>query len=408
MLFLKLLVRTLACVAAVLAIDITSPRIDRGVVNLSIGDITIESGAYWSIVDNAVSVLAGDLDVKDDAGFYITSTQSLIGLSVTLASGLGSITNDGIIAFNSVVSLVAPNYNLIGLSFTNNGEMYLGTNGSVVGAPPINLVAPSWTNTGLLVIYSQTRSADGIVNLGGTGLVIQNNGQICLTNELYQASTQIRGTGCITANVDSTVFLANGLLGVDQSQTFYLADSRSSIRANAVAVPQTFTIAGFGNGNIIGLDIPLATVFPLSSWSYTSSTGILTLRGLGLLSQNFNIGPGYNSNLFSITTDSSLGLASVPLGGLTYSGPVPNAIPSNCQPCKNLPSAPGTSASVTSTSFTSTKSDGSICTDVDQILISTDAQGSWFTSTSLVSEVCSTIPNSQTTETSTWTGTTTK
>ena len=229
MLFLKLLVRTLACVAAVLAIDITSPRIDRGVVNLSIGDITIESGAYWSIVDNAVSVLAGDLDVKDDAGFYITSTQSLIGLSVTLASGLGSITNDGIIAFNSVVSLVAPNYNLIGLSFTNNGEMYLGTNGSVVGAPPINLVAPSWTNTGLLVIYLQTRSADGIVNLGGTGLVIQNNGQICLTNELYQASTQIRGTGCITANLDSSIFLANGLLGVDQSQTFYLADSLSLI-----------------------------------------------------------------------------------------------------------------------------------------------------------------------------------
>ena len=109
--------RTIVSVSVVLAADITSPTIDRGVVNLSIGDITIESGAYWSIIDNAVSVLAGNLDVKTDAGFYISSTQSLIGLSVTLASGLGSITNDGIIAFNSVVSLVAPNYNLIGLSF---------------------------------------------------------------------------------------------------------------------------------------------------------------------------------------------------------------------------------------------------------------------------------------------------
>ena len=258
----------------------------------------------------------------------------------------------------------------------------------------------------MISFYSAKRSADGVVNLGALGFPIQNNGQICLHNELYQQTTSITGTGCITADLDSTIFFANTLLNIDSNQVVYLADSQSSVRATAISLPKTFTIAGFGNGNKIGLDIPLVSLPFLSTYDYDSSSGILTLRGAGLLSQKFKIGLGYNKNYFKITTDTSLGLLSVPLGAVTYTGPVPNnKIPAQCKPCKLYPSAPGAEPTVTTTTVVSTKSDGSVCTDIDQIIISHDTKASWFTSTSVVSEICSTKQNSQTTKTSTWTGT---
>ncbi|KAK6459805.1 Hyphally-regulated cell wall protein, partial [Scheffersomyces xylosifermentans] len=399
MLLSNLLTRALLLGATALALEVTSNRVDRGFLTLSIGDITIDSGAYWSIVDNALSVLTGNLDVESGAGFYISSTNNLIALTVTLASGLGGITNDGIIAFNSVQSLTAPTYQLVGLSFTNNGEMYLGGNGSV-GTPIMSITAPVWSNTGLLVFYQQTRS-NGVVTLGAPLTTISNPGTICLYNEIYQSTTSISGSGCIVADQNSAIFLANGLLSVSSSQTLYLADSASSIRVNAVALPQTFTVAGYGNGNIIGLDIPIfATLGP--AWSYSSSTGILTLNGAGLLSQKFNIGTGYINSNFKIVTDPGVGLTSVGLGALQYNGPIPAGAnkPTNCLTCKTLPPAPGTSATASTSTFATTNPDGSVCTEFEQILISTDAANSWYTSSSIVSSICSTKSNSQTTITS--------
>ncbi|KAK6459804.1 Hyphally regulated cell wall protein N-terminal-domain-containing protein [Scheffersomyces xylosifermentans] len=373
MLFRKHLIASLLSVVTVWAATITEDTIDRGTLNLGIGDTTIADGVYWSIVDNALTALAG-------SGFYISSTSNLIALTVTLASGIGSITNDGIIAFNSVQSLTAPTYQL----------MYLGGN--------------VWSNTGLLVFYQQTRS-NGVVTLGAPLTTISNPGTICLYNEIYQSTTSISGSGCIVADQNSAIFLANGLLSVSSSQTLYLADSASSIRVNAVALPQTFTVAGYGNGNIIGLDIPIfATLGP--AWSYSSSTGILTLNGAGLLSQKFNIGTGYINSNFKIVTDPGVGLTSVGLGALQYNGPIPAGAnkPTNCLTCKTLPPAPGTSATASTSTFATTNPDGSVCTEFEQILISTDAANSWYTSSSIVSSICSTQSNSQTTITSIWTG----
>ncbi|KAI5954702.1 hypothetical protein KGF57_003917, partial [Candida theae] len=119
------------CRIFAMGLDVTTNRVDRGIISLDVGDITIHSGAYWSIINNAVSAFVSSLNVQSNAGLYISSTSPLIGLQVTLLGLLNSITNNGVISFNALASLTSSNYNLVGLSFTNNGEMYLGASGVV-------------------------------------------------------------------------------------------------------------------------------------------------------------------------------------------------------------------------------------------------------------------------------------
>ena len=54
---------------AINAIDIYQNQVSRGTINLSIGAITIHSGAYWSIIDNAISALVGTLTCNKMLGF---------------------------------------------------------------------------------------------------------------------------------------------------------------------------------------------------------------------------------------------------------------------------------------------------------------------------------------------------
>lgn len=113
-----------------------------------------------------------------------------MALQVTLTSLLDLITNDGVISLDSRASLTASNYNLIGLSFTNNGEMYLAASGVLPST--MDLTAASWTNNGLIVAYQNQRSS-GVLNLGTPLGAITNNGQICLYNQVYQQQTRIEG-----------------------------------------------------------------------------------------------------------------------------------------------------------------------------------------------------------------------
>lgn len=149
---LKCLVALQSLLGLAAAKDITEDTVSMGLVDLSIGGITIAPGVYWSIINNAMSVFTGDLRVGEGSGLYITSNLNVVALSVTLAGVVNSIINDGIISFNSASSLTAPTYNLIGLGFNNYGEMYLGGDGSV-GSPMYLITAANWVNEGLLSIY---------------------------------------------------------------------------------------------------------------------------------------------------------------------------------------------------------------------------------------------------------------
>ena len=370
-------------ISVVLGLNIATNTIDRGAISLNVGDITINSGAYWSIINNAISAFVSNLEVAPEAGLYISSTSSLISLQVTLLGLLNSITNNGIISFNSLASLTSSNYNLIGWSFQNNGEMYLGASGIV--ASTMSITAASWKNTGLLVFYQNQRN-EGIVNLGAPLGTINNNGQICFHNEVYHQTTSIAGTGCITADRDSSIYITNAALSVSTGQTFYLADGASSMIVQALSTPQTFNVRNFGqvNGiaNKIGLSIPLFALIG-SAWSYNSATGILTLRGAGLLLQYFNIGTGYDSSKFQVVTDSGAGLPSTLWGSIQYNGPVPNpGLPSQCRVCKSLPDIPGAQPTEYTTTITTT-SNGNTLTETGIVDITTNTAGSWYTTTSI-------------------------
>ncbi|ODV76607.1 uncharacterized protein CANTADRAFT_38556, partial [Suhomyces tanzawaensis NRRL Y-17324] len=327
-------------VATAVATTITENTISRGTLNVDIGGITLNPGVYWSIINNALTTIAGSLNVSQGGGLYISSTSNLIGLTIALAGVINSIQNDGVIAFNSLRSLTTPTFQLAGASFVNNGQMYLGGDGSV-GVPVMSITSLLWTNNGFLSFYQNTRSG-GVVTLGAV-LPITNNGQICLFNQAYVQSTAVTGVGCITVGQTSTLWIQNSLLSFGSGQTILLQTQSSAIRIEALSLSQTFEVAGYGNGNLIGLSLPLnLDTILLDPFRYDARTGILTLIS-GVFTQNFHIGTGYDPRLFQVVNANYGGLITTVLrGGVIYNGPVPSgATPAaNCRQCRAFPDAP--------------------------------------------------------------------
>ena len=213
-----------------------------------------------------------------------------------------------------------------------------------------SITAADWHNNGLLVL-AQAKRTSALANLGFPTGSIENQGSICLFGTAYQQLTSITGSGCISADRDSTIYIFSSLLPIATTQTLYLADRASSIVIQPVTLPATYTVRGFGNGNKVGISLPLLSV-PLLGQpaSYDPSSGVLTLRGLGvgLLSQRFQIGTGYDSSLFEIVTDDGAGLPTTLLGSVRYNGPVPNnAVPASCN-CKCVTQEPTESSSLSS------------------------------------------------------------
>ncbi|KAF6067020.1 Hyphally regulated cell wall protein N-terminal family protein [Candida albicans] len=380
-LFQNILVSIALLTQVVFAIEITENKVDRGTVTLNLGDITIYPGASWSIIDNAYTNFVGKLDVRDGAGLYISSTSHLLALQVSLTALLHSITNNGVVSFDSRISRTSSSYDLRGVSFTNNGEMYFAASGEF--SSPTALTSASWTNTGLLSFYQNQRTS-GTVSLGMPLGSITNTGQVCLNNQVYEQTTQIKGSGCFTANGDSTIYISNVLLAVSPKQNFYLTDKGSSMIVQAVSTTQTFNVYGFGEGNKIGLTIPLMGNLWNSAYAYDTTSGILTLRNL-LLEQKFNIGTGYDPSKFQVVTDSGSGIPSTILGSVAYYGRVPErTLPKSCQiPCKPIPEAPGTTPTQYTTTITKTNTAGNTVTESGVVNVSTDKGGSWFTTTSI-------------------------
>ena len=62
----------------------------------------------------------------------------------------------------------------------------------------MGLTGKSWNNNELIVAYQNERSS-GSVKFGVIGQTITNKGQICLTNQVYQQTSKIDGSGCVTA-----------------------------------------------------------------------------------------------------------------------------------------------------------------------------------------------------------------
>ncbi|CAN3369569.1 hypothetical protein DICA3_F26324 [Diutina catenulata] len=343
---------------------ISTDTVTRGTINLSLGSITIKPGVFWSIINNAVSIFTGNLSVGKGSGFYITSTSNLIALNVALAGIINSITNDGIIQFNSAKSLTAPTVNLVGLSMTNNGQMYFGGDGSV-GVPEFSLIAANWKNNGLISFYQKTMST-GVVLLGGGGAVlpITNDGDICFFNTVFQQTTSIKGDGCLHVIGSSLMNLSQTLISVAQSQTIlFEPGSTGDILTSPLALSNTYTVRGFGDGMRIGNSLTIVR------YSYSGSILTLTLDLVGLVNQKIDIGPGYDKSKFALVSKIYPNIGSPLRNALVYRGPVPSgaATDAKCGSCTSLVEEP-TSTTLesipTATSESSTSDESSPTTDI--------------------------------------------
>ena len=182
-----------------------------------------------------------------------------MALQVSLTTILHSITNNGIISFDSRISRTSSSYDLRGISFTNNGEIYFGSSGE--SSSSTSLTSALWTNTGLLLFFQNQRTS-GTVNLGVSMGSITNDGQICLNNQVYEQTTQIKGSGCFTAKGFHYLYCQCCISRFLQTK-FYLTDKGSSMIVQAVSTTQTFNVYGFGDGNKIGLTLPLVELFSI-------------------------------------------------------------------------------------------------------------------------------------------------
>ncbi|KAK6201727.1 Hyphally regulated cell wall protein N-terminal-domain-containing protein [Scheffersomyces amazonensis] len=370
--------------------QITQDTVDYGTIDIGVGDIDINPNVYYSIINNAITAIVGSLNVGDGGGFYISSVSNLIGLDVTLTGG--NVFNNGTISFNSVASILPSTYIITTLgSFVNDGDFYMGSNGAI-GSGVFTINSPVVTNNGLMVFY-QTQNNGGQVILGGTNLLngITNNGQICLYNELYEQLSDIDGTGCITTQANSTVFVSNPLANIG-GQTIYLADGQSSVIANPLLSGNPINVAGFGNGNMVALSTTLVpnVLGVTRPYAYNTQNGQLTLYGL-TGSQVFNIGTGYDANDFAVTTDWDAVADGVilPFNAVTYNGPVPNpSLPSNCALCNTLPAIPGLNGTDYTTTVTTTEN-GQVCTDIEEVAVTSDSSGNFYNTTILISAYCS-------------------
>ncbi|OBA17945.1 hypothetical protein METBIDRAFT_47683 [Metschnikowia bicuspidata var. bicuspidata NRRL YB-4993] len=349
--------------AQVFAVIVTENTVQITTVDITLGDLVVNAGVYYSIVDSALVTLVGTVNVR--GGFYVTSAKDLTS-SVVMTGGI--FVNSGTVSFNSLSSKLLSTYGITTVgSFENTGDMYFGiSRAPIVGTPFIVTSVSSWTNTGMMVFRSRFR--DTIV--GSSGLsTIKNDGSICLYNTFWAQTLNIDGTGCITVakNSEMQLQLSVGSLvfSVAETQTIYLKSSisiLSIIGLSASLAPGTIIkVAGFGDGNVIAVNLLFL------SHSYSPTTGLLTLSLTPLLKIVFDIGTGYDSALF-IT-------AAVLIGkGISYSGRPPNNPPSTCSCTPQFPDY--------TTTYTTTKYDGSIVTDCGVLIVTTDSAGSLTTATS--------------------------
>ncbi|KAF8001811.1 hypothetical protein HF325_004312 [Metschnikowia pulcherrima] len=330
----------------VLAVAIISNTVEISTGHISLRDLTIDPGVYYSIVNNVFTTLVGSLENK--GGFYVTSADGWGG-SVTIKGS--SIVNAGTLAFESPSTKVLSTYTIASFgSFLNTGVIYLGVSGATLRGTPFTITSVTdWSNTGMIVLKRSLGIAAPVViqqilSLSGIPS-ITNHGAICLYNVDWKQTTSIDGSGCIIVASGSILHLqvAFGSLAysVSSSQTIHLSSPKSVLSVHGLSPGlksyPNYKVSGFGGGNEIRINLYF------TRYSYSSSTGVLTLSSLLVFKIDFIIGTGYSSSLFKIF-QAETGR------GISYIGNGPDNAPSACS-CIRSPPRITTTASTSSSSF---------------------------------------------------------
>ncbi|KAK6197617.1 uncharacterized protein RJT21DRAFT_142307 [Scheffersomyces amazonensis] len=309
----------------------------------------------------------------------------------------GGIHNTGFFMYNdNTTNCGPPTYTIHGNFFINEGTFILAGCQACDGST--NIIKPYGTNaifhnTGVLAYMqyfmtvgdapSTYWGSDSACTTSGVATVI-NNGSLCLfnNNPVYQGS-QYAGNGCIDIGNQSTFFLRCAqLFGLDGNlQTFYLSTNTSVLYfdnigvSNAPATP--YLVSGWGNNNQITIHISDPV------WNYDGKTLSITAASV---TYQFIIGPGYDPSLISWSQGPSGNNLRVGGARFVYNAPPPDSSrPSVCLPCPTvipklydiLQDQPDYT-----TTFTTTKSDGSVETDSGVIHV-TNTDGTITTTTSL-------------------------
>lgn len=219
--------------------------LDRNDLGYEITDLTINPGVFWSILGNVVATFKGNLNIGKDGGLFITSTSNFWGLNIRYEGG--AFNNKGTFALNSIQSGTAASYVIQGSSFENLGEMFLTTNGGF-GIPNISLKTDRWVNSGLLSIYQKTMSKS-VVLAGSDKKTMTNTGNICIYNSVFAPNAGFNGKGCIQIFGSSCLTMSVHPTSPDQ---VYLMHGPDAQILTATSDSNVYTIAGFGNGNVIG------------------------------------------------------------------------------------------------------------------------------------------------------------
>ncbi|KAK6457835.1 uncharacterized protein RJT20DRAFT_147587 [Scheffersomyces xylosifermentans] len=333
--------------------------------------LTVNSGATVRFVDSPIQ-FHDTVNIQSGASFYThyTSPPGLFGFFEGAITNSGRFVVDGL---NKVISF-SPGANNGGL--TNSGSMLFGL-GSSVSLPLKNAI-----NYGSIYVASNDDSASFTVPYGS--LRMNPGASLCLQNTVYRmgiSNFEMPGTGgCVSlmgfARIDG------GIGGIDSRITVVMSADSGIILKTGNQTPMT--VSNFGQGNILG------SYYQIKSWGYDPTSGVLSIVNSLNSFSRFNIGLGYDTNQFLISTYSLSG--SQPSNIVIYTGAAPNGkLTCNCD--TNFGSYNPFAEYITTVS----DADSTYSADV---LITTSPNAVWYTTTSIIpapaaeSSTTSTAPSS--------------
>ncbi|KAK6199627.1 uncharacterized protein RJT21DRAFT_108427, partial [Scheffersomyces amazonensis] len=322
------------------------------------------------------------------------------GSSFKLNEGIqkGGFLNYGYFMYNDNNTICSPpTYTIHGNFFYNEGTYIMA--GCQMCDGSTNIIKPSgpnsyFINKGVLAYmqYFMTTGDAPSTYWGSDSCVtdvatVVNNGSLCLfnNNPVYQNSPYA-GNGCIDIGNQSTFAMrCPQYFGIDGVlQTFLLSTNTSVLyfgnaedSGKKPIVP--YIVSGWGNNN----QITINTCCP--TWTYDGNTLSITTNG-GTNTFKFIIGPGYDPSLISWSNGRSCNNLGSSGARFVYNAPPPDSSrPSVCLPCPTF--IPGLYDILQdqpdyTTTFTTTKSDGSVETDSGVVHV-TNTDGTITTTTSL-------------------------
>ncbi|SMN21708.1 similar to Naumovozyma castellii NCAS_0J02330 hypothetical protein [Maudiozyma saulgeensis] len=268
-----------------------------GLVDLG-ANVTIEGSLYIDSSNSMYFYYVGiDHNSKLTAPVTINNTGVIVMEDPTRYSGVGmvfygdsSLINTGKIFIKEQYGWGQP-WSLGG--FTNKGLIVFDNIGGRSN-DPLSLPSTDDFDNPNVLIASSTSPESGI-----------NDGTLYVTNSVLEWD-YIYGSGCIMLGSGGIIkiSMSSSSDSLFHNQTVYLEDDSSAFvlyYANDEASFPPLTVAGFGSGEYLGCGSII------SNYSYDDTTGILSVTAgsyesdsTGGVNTGFNIGPGYDSALFSI------------------------------------------------------------------------------------------------------------